>query len=75
MKIILKCTTKIDGQEVPMTSIGQGQNALAKATCLDASDSEARAAINRQHAILAPAETEINFEFDEVKKTAKATAK
>lgn len=71
MKIVLKCATEIAGQMVPMTSIGgKGKEAHAQPTCLDAPEKEARAAINRQHAVLAPAKSKVNFNL---KKPAPAT--
>lgn len=75
MKILLKCATTIAGQKVPMTSIGKGKNAIAEKTCLEAPSIEARAAINRQHAILAPAKSAVNFELKQKTEAVKAVEK
>ena len=59
MKIRLKCATNIAGQKVPMDS--PGKNNVMEKTCLVASDTDARQAINSQHATLATVDDHINF--------------
>lgn len=58
MKIILVCSTIIDGKKVPGTTTVDKETVK---TCIDCSDSEARAAINRQHAKLATADDKVNY--------------